>query len=211
MKQFYLIVASILLIAAIFSAKYEYFSDVSQWKIVKWALRNKYYLMRVKNNKVECYNSPDSSMCMEFANPIDAEQFMAAPERVFETPCICSSFDNPASLCSDFAKQTGLKLADIGCGPAAPATVTAATPATVTAVQPPINVETLMKDIRSVVKEEIRANNMNVNTQKRSDAKLAADTVSLLQGRQYTDPAKYDMNEYIRKDSIPCYACTLDY
>jgi hypothetical protein len=68
-----------------------------------------------------------------------------------------------------------------------------------------------MKDIRSVVKEEIRANNMNVNTQKRSDAKLAADTVSLLQGRQYTDPAKYDMNEYIRKDSIPCYACTLDY
>ncbi len=133
MKQFYLIVAIILLIAALFSAKYEFFSNIT-------------------------------------ASP-------AAPV----TPAA------PATA-----------------SPAAPAA-----PASPAAAQ--INIEVLMKDIRSIVKDELKANNIYTNTQKLSDKALIADTVSLLQGRQYTDPAKYDMNQYIRKDSIPCYACTLDY
>jgi hypothetical protein len=71
-----------------------------------------------------------------------------------------------------------------------------------------------LKDIRSVVRDEIIANNIaTANTTKAAiENKVAQEvqTPSIMQGKAFSNPA-YDMNQYIRKDSIPCYACTLDY
>ena len=69
-----------------------------------------------------------------------------------------------------------------------------------------------LKDIRSVVRDEIIANNMATsNTAKASiENKQAIESPASMQGKVFSNPA-YDMNQYIRKDSIPCYACSLDY
>ncbi len=73
----------------------------------------------------------------------------------------------------------------------------------------------LIKDIRSVVRDEIIAANVtSANTAKAATGascnQATTLTPSLQQGQQFSNPA-YDMNQYIRKDSIPCHACTLDY
>ena len=52
-------------------------------------------------------------------------------------------------------------------------------------------------------------------TESKESALLSNDP-SLLQGQEHSRATRptycpKDMNEYIRKDSIPCYACTLDY
>lgn len=70
-----------------------------------------------------------------------------------------------------------------------------------------------LKDIRSVVRDEIIANNIATsNTAKASsiENKEIPQSPSIVQGKVFSNPA-YDMNQYIRKDSIPCYACSVDY
>lgn len=74
----------------------------------------------------------------------------------------------------------------------------------------------LVKDIRSAVRDEIIATNLaSSNTAKAATGASCNQptilTPSLQQGQQFSNPATYDMNQYIRKDSIPCHACTLDY
>lgn len=73
----------------------------------------------------------------------------------------------------------------------------------------------MIKDIRQVVKDEISKNNaFTMNTVKSSMNQEIQNTPSLQQGSQFkSNPAisVCDSNEYIRKDSIPCNACTLDY
>lgn len=81
----------------------------------------------------------------------------------------------------------------------------------------------LLRDIRQVVHNEMmRDRSMTTassqplfQTESKESALLSNDP-SLLQGQEHSRATRptycpKDMNEYIRKDSIPCYACTLDY
>lgn len=86
----------------------------------------------------------------------------------------------------------------------------------------------LLKDIQSVVKNEILANR-SVTPVTNSDVKPTAKTASVSQGKEYenscykdTDykssknsddscPQMPDMAQYIKKDAIPCWGCSVDY
>lgn len=86
----------------------------------------------------------------------------------------------------------------------------------------------LLKDIQSVVKNEILANR-SVTPVLNSANAPAAKTASVSQGKEYEDscykdteykcpknsdgscPPVPDMAEYIKKDSIPCWGCSVDY
>ena len=86
----------------------------------------------------------------------------------------------------------------------------------------------LLKDIQSVVKNEILANR-SVTPVVNSEVKPTAKTASVSQGKEYEDscykdkdykssknsddecPSMPDMAQYIKKDSIPCWGCSVDY
>jgi hypothetical protein len=85
----------------------------------------------------------------------------------------------------------------------------------------------LLKDIQKVVKNEILANRSTTHLTK--DKYDNDDTTSSRQGKEYeeschkdteyrcpknpdgTCPPVPDMSQYIKKDAIPCYGCSLDY
>jgi hypothetical protein len=77
----------------------------------------------------------------------------------------------------------------------------------------------LLRDIRSTIRNELLSNKaITSNTSKSSICKEAPSEISqcIQQGAAFNNanPAQqkpFDMNMYIRKDSIPCHACTLDY
>jgi hypothetical protein len=85
----------------------------------------------------------------------------------------------------------------------------------------------LLKDIQKVVRNEILANRSTTPLTK--DKYENEDTTSSRQGKEYeescykdseyrcpknpdgTCPPVPDMSQYIKKDAIPCYGCSLDY
>lgn len=90
------------------------------------------------------------------------------------------------------------------------------------AAQEAQNKASLLRDIRKVIHNEMmRDRSMTTanaqpmyQTESKGSALLSNDP-SLLQGQEHgrgrPSWCPKDMNEYIRKDSIPCYGCTLDY
>jgi hypothetical protein len=84
----------------------------------------------------------------------------------------------------------------------------------------------LLRDIQKVVRNEILANR---DTTPIIPGNCKAVTTSVVQGQEYDDschkdtefrcpknpdgtcPPMPDMSQYIKKDAIPCYGCTLDY
>lgn len=85
----------------------------------------------------------------------------------------------------------------------------------------------LLKDIQKVVRNEILANRLTTPLTK--DKYDNDDTTSSRQGKEYEEscykdseyrcpknpdgscPPVPDMSQYIKKDAIPCYGCSLDY
>jgi hypothetical protein len=85
----------------------------------------------------------------------------------------------------------------------------------------------LLKDIQKVVRNEILANRNTTPVTNNNNNEKSTDSTS--QGKEYenschkdteyrcpknpdgTCPSVPDMSEYIKKDSIPCFGCSLDY
>ena len=85
----------------------------------------------------------------------------------------------------------------------------------------------LLKDVQQLVKNEIISQRQTTHINNNSSN--AGDSESTQQGKEYnksckkncegpcprnkdgTCPPVPDMSEYIRKDQIPCWNCTLDY
>ncbi len=85
----------------------------------------------------------------------------------------------------------------------------------------------LLRDIQKVVRNEILANRLTTPLNEKEHKK--GDTDSTAQGKEYeescykgteyrcpknpdgTCPPVPDMTQYIKKDAIPCYGCSLDY
>ena len=85
----------------------------------------------------------------------------------------------------------------------------------------------LLRDIQKVVRNEILANRLTTPLNEKEHKK--SDTDSTAQGKEYeescykgteyrcpknpdgTCPPVPDMTQYIKKDAIPCYGCSLDY
>jgi hypothetical protein len=86
----------------------------------------------------------------------------------------------------------------------------------------------LLRDIQKVVRNEIIANRLTTPLIKK-DGENNDNTDSTAQGKEYeescykgtenrcpknpdgTCPPIPDMTQYIKKDAIPCYGCSLDY
>jgi len=86
----------------------------------------------------------------------------------------------------------------------------------------------LLKDIQKLVKNEVLANR-STKPIIRGETRKSQDTDSTAQGKEYEEscyketeyrcpknpdgscPPVPDMTQYIKKDEIPCYGCSLDY
>jgi hypothetical protein len=84
----------------------------------------------------------------------------------------------------------------------------------------------LIKDLQKVVRNELLANRMTKRLE-REDGDDEGDSNAMAQGREYgcdqrekyrcpknpdgSCPPVPDMSDYIKKDSIPCFGCSLDY
>lgn len=89
----------------------------------------------------------------------------------------------------------------------------------------------LLKDIQKAVRNELLASRNTTAVDDKDDYYKSRDTDSTAQGREYSRgtykqsecdttqkpdenngcPPMPDMSQYIRKDAIPCWGCTLDY
>jgi hypothetical protein len=78
----------------------------------------------------------------------------------------------------------------------------------------------LIKDIQKVVRNEILANRnttyiTNNDPESCEEESETKNTASTFQGKEYNNscnkPDKPDMSQYIKKNSIPCWGCSLDY
>ena len=75
----------------------------------------------------------------------------------------------------------------------------------------------MLRDIQDVVRGEIRqarmapvVNGAANGANAKADGSGAA-TPATLQGLEHSANCEKDMSQYVRKDSIPCWNCTLDY
>ena len=68
----------------------------------------------------------------------------------------------------------------------------------------------LLKDIQKIVKNEILSNRATEYIDKNA---VSAPTLAIAQGAEYNANAScdHDMSQYIKKDAIPCWGCSLDY
>lgn len=68
----------------------------------------------------------------------------------------------------------------------------------------------MLRDIQDIVRGEIRQARMApvVNG---AGSGAANSTPATLQGLEHNANCEKDMSQYVRKDSIPCWNCTLDY
>lgn len=90
------------------------------------------------------------------------------------------------------------------------------------------NKSKLLQDIQQIVRNECMNEKLmttaksqdilktDKNKDKESDSGLCGSQIAEQQGREMAAkrperPCPYDMNQYVRKDSIPCWGCTLDY
>ena len=70
----------------------------------------------------------------------------------------------------------------------------------------------MLRDIQDVVRGEIRQARMApVVNGSGSGSGAAKATPATLQGLEHSANCEKDMSQYVRKDSIPCWNCTLDY
>ena len=89
----------------------------------------------------------------------------------------------------------------------------------------------LLKDLKKVVRNELIANRMTKRLKRddsdNSEDNSDANSDAMAQGREYgchrqdtyrcpknpdgSCPPVPDMSDYIKKDSIPCFGCSLDY
>ena len=87
----------------------------------------------------------------------------------------------------------------------------------------------LLKDLQKVVRNELLANRMTkrLDDEDCDDDHCNGDSNAMAQGREYgchrkdtyrcpknpdgSCPPVPDMSDYIKKDSIPCFGCSLDY
>jgi hypothetical protein len=87
----------------------------------------------------------------------------------------------------------------------------------------------LLKDLQKVVRNELIANRMTKRLEKEDgeDGECEDDSDAMAQGREYgchrqdtyrcpknpdgSCPPVPDMSDFIKKDSIPCFGCSLDY
>jgi hypothetical protein len=87
----------------------------------------------------------------------------------------------------------------------------------------------LLKDLQKVVRNELIANRMTkrFESDDNDDCNMNGDSDAMAQGREYgchrqdtyrcpknpdgSCPPVPDMSDYIKKDSIPCFGCSLDY
>jgi hypothetical protein len=87
----------------------------------------------------------------------------------------------------------------------------------------------LLKDIQKIVRNEVLANRNTTPIINDNDTKTKKETDSVSQGKEYenscykdtenrcpknpdgTCPPIPDMSQYIKKDAIPCWGCSLDY
>ena len=67
----------------------------------------------------------------------------------------------------------------------------------------------LLKTIQQMVKNEVLATRSTQPIDSDDDCSSASASES--QGNEYNHKIKKDMSQYIKKDSIPCAGCTLDY
>ena len=67
----------------------------------------------------------------------------------------------------------------------------------------------LLKTIQQMVKNEVLATRATQPIDSDDDCSSASPSES--QGNEYNHKTKKDMAQYIKKDSIPCAGCTLDY
>uniref|UniRef100_A0A6C0II65 Uncharacterized protein n=1 Tax=viral metagenome TaxID=1070528 RepID=A0A6C0II65_9ZZZZ len=67
----------------------------------------------------------------------------------------------------------------------------------------------LLKTIQQMVKNEVLATRSTQPID--SDDDCSSASASEAQGNEYNHKTKKDMSQYIKKDSIPCAGCTLDY
>ena len=70
----------------------------------------------------------------------------------------------------------------------------------------------LLSSIQTIVRNELHTNRtMDTETQNGSD-ESCEDTHATSQGKEYSAAhGKPDMSQYIKKDQIPCWGCSLDY
>ena len=68
----------------------------------------------------------------------------------------------------------------------------------------------LLKDIQKIVKNEILSNRATEYIDKNA---VSVPTLAIAQGAEYNANAScdHDMSQYIKKDAIPCWGCSLDY
>ena len=68
----------------------------------------------------------------------------------------------------------------------------------------------MINDILKMIRNQLIAErSMDSSIKDSSDS--CADTNSTSQGKQYSSDSKKDMSQYIKKDGIPCWGCSLDY